>query len=63
MVAMVDKIIEQRPGRKTLVHSHSYPRAEYLQAHSRYGRAMILNSRDAGRGGNGFDGAAGSGEV
>jgi len=54
MVAMVDRIIESRPGRKALVHTHSYKRAEYLQAHSKFGRAMILNSSDAGRGGGGL---------
>ena len=44
----VDEIIAARPGRRVLVHTHSYDRATFLRDHSRYGKYMILN-----RGGDG----------
>ena len=39
----VDEIIAEWGHLKGIVHTPSYKLAEYYQAHSRYGRAMILN--------------------
>ncbi len=43
----VDNLIDARPLRKVLIHTHSYKRAEMLQARSKYGRHMIMNSSGA----------------
>jgi Rad3-related DNA helicase len=42
-VARIDEIIAEWGHLKGIVHTPSYKLAEYYQAHSRYGRAMILN--------------------
>lgn len=45
-VERIDEIIDSRLDRKGLIHTVSYPRQEYLYAHSRHKRIMDCNKRN-----------------